>query len=323
MLKSQRDANRGFEPRRAYLNRARCQNFDDRRGAWSSWHFVSPWVDTVGTEESSLSSAWMRTDPRRRRWSTGKIKGVLSRPRGAVVVLWRAVECKRKRLARAAGPSRRLAGGDWGGESGVNRPKRRRALLAPARRARVRAEAAARRCPRCWRGGSWSQRQRRASEGVSREARWAVGRGSATHAFGRGAGARRTARASPPVRENRLDHVTILDAGDDPKRPAAGRVALDVAAVDASQALCPADRAAPLGLGRFRLHLTVGIAALAAGTASGGRHAYPKGMKARYRLLGANTPWKHVRFTRGFGTRAARRAMKSSGSNTTWVVPSR
>ena len=35
--------------------------------------------------------------------------------------------------------------------------------------------------------------------------------------------------------------------------------------------------------------------------------------RARYRLLGANTPWKRVRFTRGFGARAARRAMKSSG----------
>jgi len=46
------------------------------------------------------------------------------------------------------------------------------------------------------------------------------------------------ARASPPVREDHLDHVTILDAGDDPKRPATGRAALDVAAVDASQALC-------------------------------------------------------------------------------------
>lgn len=36
-----------------------------------------------------------------------------------------------------------------------------------------------------------------------------------------------------------------------------------------------------------------------------------------------NTPWYRVRCARGFGTRAARRAMKSSGSNTTWLVPSR
>lgn len=101
--------------------------------------------------------------------------------------------------------------------------------------------------------------------------------------------------ASPPVRENRLDHLTILDAGDDPKRPAAGPAALNVAAVDASQTLClhalqgAAIRAAPPGLARFRLHLTVGIAALAlaAGTASGGRHAHPKGVKAQVSTVGS------------------------------------
>jgi len=36
--------------------------------------------------------------------------------------------------------------------------------------------------------------------------------------------------------------------------------------------------------------------------------------RARYRLLGANTPWKRVRLTLVLGTRAASRAMKSSGS---------
>ena len=40
-------------------------------------------------------------------------------------------------------------------------------------------------------------------------------------------------------------------------------------------------------------------------------------MAARCWLLGANTPWKRVRLTRGLGTRAARRAMKSSGSKMT------
>lgn len=60
------------------------------------------------------------------------------RRRGAVAPEGRkrAVERTRKRLGHAAGPSRRLAGGDWGGESRANRPERRRALLAPARRAR-------------------------------------------------------------------------------------------------------------------------------------------------------------------------------------------
>ena len=44
---------------------------------------------------------------------------------------------------------------------------------------------------------------------------------------------------------------------------------------------------------------------------------------ARCLLLGANTPWNLVKFTLGLGTSAASLAMKSSGSNTTCVVPSR
>ena len=43
----------------------------------------------------------------------------------------------------------------------------------------------------------------------------------------------------------------------------------------------------------------------------------------RYLLLGANTPWKRVRFTRGLGTNATSLATKSSGSNMTCVVPLR
>jgi hypothetical protein len=44
---------------------------------------------------------------------------------------------------------------------------------------------------------------------------------------------------------------------------------------------------------------------------------------ARCALSGANTPCKRVRWTRGLGTNAARRAMKSSVSKSTCVVPSR
>ena len=52
-------------------------------------------------------------------------------------------------------------------------------------------------------------------------------------------------------------------------------------------------------------------------------HASP-GLPAHGKLLlGANTPWKRVRWTLGFGTRAASRAIKSSGSKMTCVVPSR
>jgi len=74
--------------------------------------------------------------------------------------------------------------------------------------------------------------------------------------LGRQAGSRRTARASPKVRKDRLDHVTVLDAGDDPKRPTASRAALDVDvdvdAEDASQALCLyALRVQPIALRRL------------------------------------------------------------------------
>jgi len=40
-------------------------------------------------------------------------------------------------------------------------------------------------------------------------------------------------------------------------------------------------------------------------------------------LLGANTPWKRVRLTLGLGTSETNLAIKSNGSNITWVVPLR
>jgi hypothetical protein len=50
----------------------------------------------------------------------------------------------------------------------------------------------------------------------------------------------------------------------------------------------------------------------------------PEGVTAaRQRWFGASTSWYLVWFTRGLGTSAARRAMKSKGSKTTCVVPSR
>ena len=39
--------------------------------------------------------------------------------------------------------------------------------------------------------------------------------------------------------------------------------------------------------------------------------------------LGASTPWKRIRCSRGRGTRAAKRCMNSNGAITIWVVPSR
>jgi hypothetical protein len=44
---------------------------------------------------------------------------------------------------------------------------------------------------------------------------------------------------------------------------------------------------------------------------------------ARNAACAANTPWNLVKCTRGGGTSAAKRAMKSKGSSTMCVVPSR
>jgi len=87
------------------------------------------------------------------------------------------------------------------------------------------------------------------------------------------------------VREDLLDHGTVLDAGDDPKRPAAGGAALNIDAEDPSQTLCPADRGAPGAL--FGLARRLGMFgldssdALGTRTASSGGHAHPEGIKAR------------------------------------------
>ena len=113
-----------------------------------------------------------------------------------------------------------------------------------------------------------------------------------------------------------LDDVGVLNAGDDPHRTAAGRTGLDV------------DPEHPLEALRLRL-----IAARrSAGVRSSGSAIVvcgppfprlPGVTRARYLLFGANTPWNRVRLTRGFGTSAASRAIKSRGSKMTCVVPSR
>jgi hypothetical protein len=53
--------------------------------------------------------------------------------------------------------------------------------------------------------------------------------------------------------------------------------------------------------------------------ATGRSHA----ANGHWQRLGARMPWYRVRLNSGLGTGAASLAMKSSGSNTTWVVPSR
>jgi len=51
--------------------------------------------------------------------------------------------------------------------------------------------------------------------------------------------------------------------------------------------------------------------------------ASPGTIWERRAALGASTPWKRMRWSRGRGTSAARRCKNSSGVMTRWVVPSR
>ncbi len=89
-------------------------------------------------------------------------------------------------------------------------------------------------------------------------------------------------------------------------RPAAGRAGLDVDPEHPLEALRPRHRGTAFGWRRLlRIRgctCRPPLPRLAGVT------------RARYLLLGPNTPWKRVRLTRGFGTRAASRAMKSRGS---------
>ena len=56
---------------------------------------------------------------------------------------------------------------------------------------------------------------------------------------------------------------------------------------------------------------------------AGSGSASPGTIWDRNAALGAGTPWKRMRWSRGRGTSAARRCRNSSGLITRWVVPSR
>ena len=105
--------------------------------------------------------------------------------------------------------------------------------------------------------------------------------------------------ASANVLEDRGDDIGIFDAGDDAQFAAALGACLDVDGEDAFQAPHPGHG----GKGLIRLFVA--------------RFAFWHD-GSRCLRFGANTPWNRVRFDRGRGTNAARRAMKSSGSRTTW-----
>ena len=111
--------------------------------------------------------------------------------------------------------------------------------------------------------------------------------------------------ASTNVLEDRGDDIGIFDAGDDAQFAAALGAGLDVDGEDA----------------RFRRRIQVmGARGLSGFSWRGLRFG---ATDSRCLQFGANTPWNRVRFNLGRGTNAAGRAMKSSGSRTTRVEPSR
>ena len=137
--------------------------------------------------------------------------------------------------------------------------------------------------------------------------------------------------------EDLLDDIGVLNARNDSHRPAAGRAGLDVDPDQIAGSDFEQPQADPKGEGqdaRNNTRLRRCAQVIAARRSAGVGSSVSAGLacrpplprlagvtRARYLLLGAKTPW--VRLTRGFGTRAASRAMKSRGSNMTWVVLSR
>ena len=95
-----------------------------------------------------------------------------------------------------------------------------------------------------------------------------------------------------------------------------------------SETLCPCHRrhgqAVIVERGRARVRCgSPALAGMALPGSAVGRGHNRRAQPARSRQLGANTPWYRVRWARGLGTRAARRASQSCGENTMCVVPSR
>lgn len=116
--------------------------------------------------------------------------------------------------------------------------------------------------------------------------------------------------------QNLPDHDRIFDAGNDPDRPLALLAGFNVDIEHPFQALGPGHGGMALG---WYLVVRVGfVPGLAAALA-------PPGGRDQCAMLavGANTPWKRVRLTLGFGTKAASLARKSKGSKIAWVVPLR
>src|SRR5918992_410851 len=106
------------------------------------------------------------------------------------------------------------------------------------------------------------------------------------------------------------NHRRIFDRGDDLQSAAAVGAVFDVDVEDPFEQPGPAHARC----------LSLRVSVLAWDSVAGG--AGPGTILLRNFALGASTPWKRIKWSRGRGTSAARRSMNSSGSMTTWVVPS-
>lgn len=117
----------------------------------------------------------------------------------------------------------------------------------------------------------------------------------------------------PERGENLLDENRVFDCRDDSHSPAAVLTNLDVDVEHPLETLRPAHGGAAFGA-----RVVIGLVRCLAARATLGRRDV-----CAVSAVGGEHPVvaDQVR-ARGGGTSAARRARKSSGSNTTWVVPS-
>jgi hypothetical protein len=129
-----------------------------------------------------------------------------------------------------------------------------------------------------------------------------------------GSGRRIDGRSVPAeVLEDPFNNRRFLDAGDDPQTPATTAADLDVDRKDALEASRPGEGSLPV-----RGRCLAGLRGLPGSGRARLRHD-PRPIRARRR----EDPVIAGQVGTGFGTSAASRAMKSSGSKITCVVPSR
>jgi hypothetical protein len=112
-----------------------------------------------------------------------------------------------------------------------------------------------------------------------------------------------------------FDHCRILDAGNDLHGAATGLAGFDIDAEYALKPLGPCHGGMVLGQGLVFCRMgRRGFASLAASSRSD---------QCPVMTVGCDDAVEAGQVDPGFGTRTARRAIKSKGSKITWVIPSR